>query len=61
MSEFNQVEYTKQWDKANMKLVSAKYKKEFVEEFREACKKLDIKQSDVIRQAMIEVIEKAKK
>ncbi|MEG0358855.1 MAG: hypothetical protein RR598_06300 [Anaerorhabdus sp.] len=53
MSEkFNQAA----WDKKNMTFVSAKYKKEFVEEFKEACKKLSISQSDVFRKAMVETI-----
>ena len=33
--------------------------KEFVDEFKEACKKLGIKQSDVFRKAMQDMIEKA--
>lgn len=42
-------------------VVGASYKIEFVEEFKEACNKLGIKQSSVFRKAMEEVIEKAKK
>lgn len=57
---FNQKEYTQQWDKKNMKLAGARYKKEFVDEFKEACLKLGLKQSDVFRKAMQEVIDKAK-
>ena len=48
------------YDRANMVSVSARYKKDFVEEFRNACKNLGIKQSDVIRQAMEETISKSK-
>lgn len=44
-----------------MAFVNAKYKKEFVYEFKEACKTLGITQSEVFREAMIETIEKAKK
>lgn len=51
----------KKYAKANIKKLSCSYPSEFVEEFRDACKKLDIKQSDVIREAMEAVIEKAKK
>ena len=49
------------WKKENMALVGASYKKEFVQEFREACKKLDLRQSDLIRAMMEQTIEKAKK
>lgn len=48
-----------QWRKANMKMVGAVFKKEFVEDYREACKKLGIKQSDPIRNAMLETIEQS--
>ena len=61
MSEFNQAKYIREWQKENMKQVKATYKNEFVDEFKEACKVLGIKQSDVIREAMIQTIEKAKK
>lgn len=49
------------WKKENMALVGASYKKEFVQEFKEACKKLDLRQSDLIRTMMEEIIEKANK
>lgn len=49
------------YDKANMARVTGKYKKEFVHEFKEACKTLGITQSEVFREAMIKTIEKAKK
>lgn len=48
------------WKKENMALVGASYKKEFVQEFREACKKLDLRQSDLIRAMMEQTIEKTK-
>ncbi|MGM9946749.1 hypothetical protein [Floccifex sp.] len=61
MSEkFNQTKYINEWAKQNMATVIGKYKKEFVAEFKEACKILGIKQSEVIRNAMIETINKAK-
>ena len=47
--------------KKNMKSVSASYKTEFVEEFRSALKTLGLKQSDVIREMMQEIIEQANK
>lgn len=59
--KFNQMEYIEKWKKQNMKSINVSYKKEFVEDFKSACNKLGIKQSDVIRQAMIETIEKAAK
>lgn len=61
MSEkFNQTKYINEWAKQNMATVIGKYKKEFVAEFKEACKTLGIKQSEVIRNAMIETINRAK-
>ncbi len=48
------------WKKENMALVGASYKKEFVQEFREACKKLNLRQSDLIRAMMEQTIAKAK-
>ena len=47
--KFDQVKYMIEWQKENMKQVKASYKTEFVDKFKEACKKLGIKQSDVIR------------
>ena len=41
--EFNQKNYIAEWKRKNMKYVSAAFKSEFVEEFREACKKLNVK------------------
>ena len=57
--KFNQKKYTQEWDKENMKLVGSRYKNEFVDEFRAALIKLDLKQSDVIRKAMQDVIDQA--
>lgn len=59
--KFNQTRYINEWAKENMKQVKASYKAEFVDEFKEACKSLGITQSEVLRKAMIETIEKAKK
>lgn len=56
---FDQNEYIKQWSKENMIRISGSYKKEFVQSFRDACKKLGIKQSDVYREAMQAVIDHA--
>ena len=60
MGFFDEKEYNKKWQKENMAIVNAKYKKEFVEEFKIACKELNIKQSDVFRKAMEETILKNK-
>lgn len=57
---FNQNEYIKQWKKENMTCVRSSYKKEFVDEFKQALKKLNLVQSQVIKNAMQEVIDKAK-
>lgn len=59
--KFNQQEYIKEWKKENMKQVKATYKTEFVDQFKDACNKLGIKQSDVFRKAMQDVIDEAKK
>lgn len=58
--KFDQAKYMREWQKENMKQVKASYKTEFVDEFKEACKKLGIKQSDVFRNAMYSTIKKAK-
>lgn len=49
------------YDRQNIVHVNAAYKREFVEEFKEALKVLGLRQSDVIRKCMIETIEAAKK
>lgn len=54
-------EYLKNWKKENMATISARYKKEFVTEFKQACQVLGISQSDVVRKAMIQTIEEAQK
>lgn len=51
----------KKYAKNNIKKLSCSFQKEFVEQFAQSCKTLNIKQSDVIRQAMQEVIDKAAK
>ena len=48
------------YNKEKTSLVNARFKSEFVDEFKKACKDLGIKQSDVIREAMTNTIEKAK-
>ena len=68
MTKFDQTKYINDWAKKNMKQVKASYKAEFVYEFKEALKLLNdgkpkeeqITISDIIRDAMIKTIEKAK-
>lgn len=57
--EFNQAKYMAEWQKQNMKQFFVSYKTDFVFAFKEACKKLGVSQSEVIRKAMEETIEKA--
>lgn len=58
--KFNQKKYIQEWQKENMASVSCRYNKGFVEEFKEACKKLNISQSQVIKKAMEDTINKTK-
>lgn len=51
----------KKYAKKNIKKLSCSFNKEFVDQFRDACKSLDITQSDVIRQVMQKTIDKAQK
>lgn len=60
MTGYNKYDYNNNWGKENLGSVTGKYKKDFVAQFKEACKKLNITQSDVIREAMIETINKSK-
>lgn len=57
---FDQQKYMQEWSKKNMTFVTARYKNEFVQEFKEACKALGLTQSEVIRKAMQETIDKYK-
>lgn len=59
--DFNQKEYNAKWRTENMMRVSATYKNEFVLSFRKACQKLGISQAEVIRNAMQDAIDQAKK
>lgn len=60
-NKFDQEKYKAEWKKKNMSLVGSQFNNEFVDEFKRACKKLKITQADVIRAAMIETIDEAKK
>lgn len=59
--KFDQDKYVADWKKKNMKMVGAQFNNEFVLEFKAACKKLGLVQSQVFRKAMEEVIELANK
>lgn len=59
MKKFNQIDYQNSWIKENNATVKASFKKEFVLEFKEACKVLNKSQSSVIREAMEKVIKEA--
>lgn len=61
MKTFNENKYKNDWKKENMKVVKGTYKKDFVDEFKEACKILGMTQSEVIRKAMQETIDCATK
>ena len=56
---FDQVKYQNQWIKENMSEVRARYRDDFVDEFKTACKKLGVSQSEAIKAAMEETIRKA--
>lgn len=58
---FDQSKYINEWAKKNMGHINVQYKRDFVDEFKEACKTLNIKQSQVFREAMEKTIEEAKK
>lgn len=55
--KFDQRKYMYEWSRKNMVMVSARFKKEFVEEFKKACKEQGLIQSQIIRNAMQEVID----
>ena len=57
----NKYSAQKKYQKNNMLSISVKYKKDFILEFRQALEKLDLKQSDIFRQAMHDIIEESKK
>lgn len=52
--------YSEDWQKKNMKGITVKYKIGFVEEFKNACDKLGVTQSGVIRTAMTKTIDETK-
>lgn len=58
-STFDQLAYIADWKRKNMKTINSSFKSDFVDEFRKACKSLNIKQSDVIRKAMQEIIDQS--
>lgn len=49
------------WRKKNMKTCSFMYKKEFVDEFNEACAKLNINKSRAVKWLFTQIIEESKR
>ena len=49
------------WNKENMTVLGCKVTKKKADEFREACKKLELVPNQVFRQTIDQVIENAKK
>lgn len=60
MDSKKQYAQIERWKKQNMKKLTFTFKKDFVEEYKQACAKLGISQSDPIRQAIEETIRKGK-
>lgn len=62
MNEIKKKQFKRQnnWNKNNMLIVGAQYRKEFVLEYRQALEKLGLKQSNEIRKLMESTIIKAK-
>ena len=44
------------YNKEKMTIISARFKNDFAEEFKQACKALGVSQADVIRDAMNQTI-----
>ncbi len=59
-TNFDQNKYMAEWKKANMKHIGISYKTEFVNDFKAACVKLGISQSQALKAAMQDIINKAK-
>lgn len=57
--KFDQIKYQNQWIQSRYAKVGGSYPKKFVNDFKDACKKIGCTQSEVFRKAMEEVIEKA--
>ena len=58
-ARFDRNKYNSAWSSKNLTTVSARYKPEFVNQFKQACKILGISQSEILRTAMQEAIDKA--
>lgn len=56
---FDKKQYDYEWQKKNMKQIQVKFNIEFVEEFKQACKKMNISQRSVFEKAMQKTIKKA--
>ena len=55
----DQIKRQNKWIKSHMATISVRYKPELVASFRDACKKLGVSQSEVIRDTMETTIRKA--
>ncbi len=51
----------KKYAKSNIKKLSCSFNKDFVDEFKKACQTLGVTQSQIVREAMQNTIERAKK
>lgn len=57
--QFDQNKYIASWKKEHMKSIKVSYRSDFVDNFKLACSKLGMSQSQVLKKAMQETIEKA--
>lgn len=55
------IKYMNTWIKENYTRVGGSYPKEFVQQFKDACKALGVSQSEVFKKAMENTINLAKK
>ena len=55
----DQIKRQNEWISSHLAAISVRYKPELVTAFRDACKKLGVSQSEVIRDAMETTIRKA--
>lgn len=58
-ARLNHAEYSLKYHKENMASITGKFQKNFVYDFKDSCKRLNISQASVYRDAMQKVIDKA--
>lgn len=61
LNSLDEADYKINWQKDNMKIISARFPNEIKEQFADACDKLGVSQRSVLEKAILETIEKAKK